>query len=434
MVGLMNLNPVPHRLFGKHYSNKIIMNIFEYKSMIMRKILSVLAVLCIGVSAFAQQALWGAKPLVSPEINDDGTVTFRYWNPTADSVRVIGDFMPTQKIVTPYGAYEGPVPGEMKKNPEGVWIFTTSDPVASGMYTYTFNVDGVNTIDPCNMFVNRDVSTLSSGLIVGGGSGDLFKVQEVPHGIVSRVWYPSKTAGFSRRMTIYTPAGYEDNIKTRYPVLYLLHGVGGDEEAWITQGRASQILDNLIAQGKAKPMIVVMTNGNISQEAAPGENATGYVIPTMNLPKTMEGTFESAFHEVIDYVDGHYRTIAKKSGRAIAGLSMGGFHSLYISLNNPDTFDYVGLFSAAIGTNAEQQSASDIYRDFDSKLAAFFAKKPALFWIGIGKTDFLYKANAELRQKLDAADYPYKYLETEGGHIWRNWRTYLSEFVPLLFR
>ena len=182
-------------------------------------------------------------------------------------------------------------------------------------------------------------------------------------------------------------------------------------------------------------MIVVFTNGNISQEAAPLENSMGYDRPTMSLPQTMEGTFETSFPEVVKFIDSHYRTIAKKQGRAICGLSMGGFHTLYITLNNPDMFNYSGMFSAAIGTGSEQTAThKEIYENIDGKLATYFAKKPALLWIGIGNTDFLIQANNEFRAKLDAAGYPYQYMETDGGHIWRNWRIYLSEFVPLIFK
>ena len=232
-------------------------------------------------------------------------------------------------------------------------------------------------------------------------------------------------------MTVYTPAGYETSGK-RYPVFYLLHGIGGDEEAWITQGRTAQVLDNLIAQGKAQPMIVVMTNGNIAMEAAPLETSTGYNVPTMSLPKTMEGSFETAFPEIVKFIDKTYRTIPQKRSRAIAGLSMGGFHSKFISQNNPDMFNYIGLFSAAIGVT--DANISPIYQDNDKKLATLFSKKPALYWIGIGNEDFLFKNNTDYRKFLDEHHYPYTYMETGGGHIWRNWRIYLTEFVPLLFK
>lgn len=386
-----------------------------------------------GSFCFAQQALqWGGAPIVSPEINADGTVTFRYKNPKAYSVTVSGEFIPTQKVKTPQGEFEMPGVGRMvEKN--GVWEYTTPQPVPSEMYNYTFNVDGTQVLDMNNMWVNRDVASLTNILLVGGGVADDYFIKNVPHGSVSKVWYDSATAGFARRMTVYTPAGYESSPKTKYPVLYVLHGIGGDEDAWVTQGRACQILDNLIAEGKAKPMIVVFTNGNISQQAAPLENGDGYNIPTMSLPLTMEGTFETSFPEVVKFIDSNYRTIAKKQSRAICGLSMGGFHSLYISLNNPDMFDYVGLFSAAIGTGSENSSPSPIYKDFDAKIDAFFAKKPAYYFIGIGDEDFLYKANADYRQKLDSKGIKYEYMETDGGHIWRNWRKYLDYFAQQIF-
>ena len=406
----------------------------------MKKILIALAALCIGLSAQAQQALWGGPQVVSPEINADGTVTFRYQAPKAVKVEVTGDFLPTQKVDVEFNgqkmSYDAPGVRELKEGKGGVWEYTTDFAVAPDLYNYTFRVDGNSVIDPHNMWVNRDVASLTSVLLVAreGARSDLYAIHNVPHGTVSKVWYPSATAGFNRRLTVYTPAGYETS-KAKYPVLYVLHGIGGDEDAWVTQGRATQILDNLIARGQAKPMIVVFTNGNISQEAAPLENSTGYTRPTMSLPQTMEGTFETAFPEIVKFIDSRYRTIAKKQSRAICGLSMGGFHTLYITLNNPDMFNYSGMFSAAIGTGSEQQAAhKEIYENVDGKLATYFAKKPALLWIGIGRTDFLIQSNNEFRAKLDAAGYPYTYMETDGGHIWRNWRIYLSEFVPLLFK
>ena len=355
-------------------------------------------------------------------------------------VQVTGDFLPTQKTEYEMNGqkmtFDSPGVADLKEGPNGVWEYTTPFKVAPEMYTYTFRIDGNTVIDNNNVFVNRDIASLTSVLLVPekGARSDLYAIHNVPHGTVSKVWYPSATAGFNRRLTVYTPAGYEGS-KAKYPVLYVLHGIGGDEDAWVTQGRATQILDNLIARGEAKPMIVVFTNGNISQEAAPLENSTGYDRPTMSLPQTMEGTFETSFPEVVKFIDANYRTIAKKQSRAICGLSMGGFHTLYITLNNPDMFNYSGMFSAAIGTGSEQSAAhKEVYENVDGKLATYFSKKPALLWIGIGKTDFLIQSNNEFRAKLDAAGYPYKYMETDGGHIWRNWRIYLSEFVPLLFK
>ena len=403
----------------------------------MKRILIAVAALCIGVSAFAQQALYGGPQTESPVINADGTVTFRYQAPKAVKVEVTGDFLPTEKMEVEFNGqkmtYDAPGVGVLKEGRGGVWEYTTPFKVEPELYNYTFRVDGNTVIDPNNMWVNRDVASLTSVLLVAepGARSDLYAIHKVPHGTVSKVWYHSDKQGFDRRLTVYTPAGYETS-KTKYPVLYVLHGIGGDEDAWVTQGRATQILDNLIARGEAKPMIVVFTNGNISEEAAPLENSTGYTRPTMSLPQTMEGTFETAFPEIVKFIDSRYRTIAKKQSRAICGLSMGGFHTLNISLNYPDMFNYSGMFSAAIGVT--DPSISPMYQDFDAKLATYFAKKPALLWIGIGKTDFLIQSNNEFRAKLDAAGYPYKYMETDGGHIWRNWRIYLSEFVPLIFK
>ena len=397
----------------------------------MRKLFFLSALMLMCTVAFAQQALWGVAPVVSPEIHNDHTVTFRLKAPKAVKVQVTGDFLPTQKVKTAFGEFDGPGVADLKEGENGVWEYTTPEPLEPELYSYSFLVDGLKMMDPSNVYMIRDVASVTNIFIIGGGRADLYQVNNVPHGTVSRVWYNSPTLGMERRMTVYTPAGYETSDK-RYPVFYLLHGMGGDEEAWIALGRTSQILDNLIAQGKAEPMIVVMTNGNASQEAAPGESQNGLVPPSMNLPKTMDGSFEAAFPDVVKFVDKTYRTKANKKNRAIAGLSMGGYHSLHISKQYPDMFDYVGLFSAAIMPDKKVQSP--IYEDFDQKLKVQFSKKPALYWIGIGNTDFLYKANADFRKMLDEKGYKYTYYETSGGHIWKNWRIYLTEFAPLLFK
>ena len=393
----------------------------------MKRLTALTVALLIGVTMFAQQALWGTTPVVSPEIHDNNTVTFRFKAPKAVRVQLTGDFLPVQKNAK----FEAPGIVDLKEGQEGVWEYTTPEPLKPEPYSYSFIVDGLRMNDPANVYLIRDVSTLTNVFIIGGDRADFYKVNPVPHGTVSRIWYDSPALGLERRMTVYTPAGYETSGK-RYPVLYLLHGMGGDEEAWISLGRTAQILDNLIAQGKAKPMIVVMPNGNASQEAAPGESSRGMVPPTMQLPKTMEGSYEQAFPEIVKFIDKNYRTIKSKSGRAIAGLSMGGFHSLHISKQYPDMFNYIGLFSAAIMPNKEV--SSPIYENMGGKLKVQFDKNPALYWIAIGKTDFLYKANEEYRKLLDEKGYKYTYYESDEGHIWKNWRIYLTEFVPMLFR
>jgi len=397
----------------------------------MKKFLIFAVAMLSGTFAFAQQALWGGSQIVSPDIHEDGTVTFRLKAPKAVKVQVTGDFLPTQKVDTPFGEFDAPGMADLKEGKEGVWEFTTPEPLAPELYSYTFVVDGLRINDPSNVYMIRDVASVTNVFLIGGGRADLYKVDDVPHGTVSKVWYDSPTLGKSRRLTVYTPAGYEKGNK-RYPVFYLLHGMGGDENAWSELGRAAQILDNLIAQGKAQPMIVVMTNGNADLQAAPGESPLGYAAPSMQLPKTMEGSFETAFPDVVKFVDATYRTQRNKHARAIAGLSMGGFHSMHISKQYPDMFDYIGLFSAAIMPNGEVKSP--VYQNLEEKLAVQFAKKPALYWIAIGNKDFLYKANCEYREMLDKKGYPYTYYETGEGHIWKNWRIYLTEFVPMLFK
>lgn len=376
----------------------------------------------INYNSFAQQALGGAGNIVSPEIKDDHTVTFRVHATNAKEVKISGDWMPAQ----------GWTPGSesMTKDEKGIWSFTTAA-LSSDLYSYSFLIDGFKTTDPSNVYIIRDVASVFNVFIVGGGKADLYKVNKGAHGTVARRWYDSPGNGISRRMTIYTPSGYESS-KEKYPVLYLLHGMGGDEEAWIALGRTSQILDNLIAQGKAKPMIVVMTNGNVAQEAAPGESSLGMYMPTFQLPNTMDGKFEETFPDVIKFIESNYRVKADKADQAIAGLSMGGFHSLHISRFYPNTFDYVGLFSAAI--LPDQKITSKVYENIDGTLKTQMKNGYKLYWIGVGKADFLYKNVSDYRAKLDGMGMKYTYRESEGGHTWTNWRTYLSEFAPLLFK
>lgn len=396
------------------------------------KRLTMLAVGCfLAVSGFSQQALWGGSDLQSPIINEDGTVTFRLLAPKAVRVEIKGDFLPPVVMETPIGEMEEPGTVEMQENAEGIWEYTTTR-LSSELYNYSYIVDGLQQTDPNNVYQVRDVASISNLFLVKGGRADNYAVQDVPHGNVAKVWYHSPTLNMNRRMTVYTPAGYEEG-KKRYPVLYLLHGAGGDENAWSELGRMAQIMDNLIAQGKAKPMIVVMPNGNASQEAAPGEGSSGMIKPSLEVPGMMDGAIEKAFPDVMRYVEKHYRTVNDKAHRAICGLSMGGFHAIHISALYPDKFDYVGPFSAAIYSNREGEH-TDVYADFEAQLGKQFKNAPRLYWIGIGNSDFLYKDNVAFRKMMDEKGYKYTYMETDGGHIWRNWRIYLTEFVPLLFK
>lgn len=389
----------------------------------MKKSIVLLYVALISMTINAQENLdfSAKKEIVSPEINPDNSVTFRLLAPEAKKVQVQSDFLPSK------GWEQGKA--DLIKDPNGIWIYTT-DKLKSELYSYTFVVDGIKVHDPNNVYLIRDVASVVNVFLIGNGQADVYKVKDVPHGTVSKRWYESSGLKTTRRMTVYTPAGYE-NSKEKYPVLYLLHGVGGDEEAWMSLGRMSQIMDNLIAEKKAKPMIVVATNGHTSNTAAPGESSKGYYKPIMMTPDVFDGAMEKNFGEVIQFVEDNYRVKKDKANRAIAGLSMGGFHSLWISANYPNTFDYVGLFSPAI--MPPNNATSDIYQNLDSKLEAQKKNKYKLYWIAIGKSDFLYKNVSDFREKMDKIDFKYNYTESEGGHTWANWRVYLSEFTPLLF-
>lgn len=385
----------------------------------MKKVLLAVYAACLSLQVVSQENLWWKTPVNSPEVNKDNTVTFRLKAANATKVEVVGDFLSKDEKA------------EMKKVNNDVWEYTTPKALAPELYSYSFMMDGIKISDPSNVFMSRDVVTISNLFMIDGKESELYKVQNVPHGSLSKVWYHSEKLNADRRITVYTPAGYETNGQ-KYPVLYLLHGMGGDEDSWSTLGRASQILDNLIAQGKAKPMIVVMTNGNSDLQAAWGESPTGYVTPTIELPKTTDGSFEDAFPEVVTFVDKAYRTITKKESRAIAGLSMGGFHSMQLSKEYPTLFNYIGLFSASARFKGRKDS--HIYENCEAKIKTQFAQKPALYWIAIGKDDFLYEENQKFRSFLDANGFQYTYVESEGGHIWRNWRNYLCQFLPLIFK
>ncbi len=385
----------------------------------MKKVLLAACAACLSMHVVSQENLWWKTPVNSPEINKDNSVTFRLKAANATKVEVVGDFLSKDEKA------------EMKKVNNDVWEYTTPKALAPELYSYSFMMDGIKISDPSNVFMSRDVVTISNLFMIDGKESELYKVQNVPHGSLSKVWYHSEKLNADRRITVYTPAGYETNGQ-KYPVLYLLHGMGGDEDSWSTLGRAAQILDNLIVQGKAKPMIVVMTNGNSDLQAAWGESPTGYVTPTIELPKTTDGSFEEAFPEVVTFVDKAYRTIAKKESRAIAGLSMGGFHSMQISKEYPTLFNYIGLFSASARFKGRKDS--HIYENCEAKIKTQFAQKPALYWIAIGKDDFLYEENQKFRSFLDANGFQYTYVESEGGHIWRNWRNYLCQFLPLIFK
>lgn len=357
----------------------------------------------------------------SPIVNADNTVTFRLNAPKAETVQVIGDWAVDNGKAS------------LVRNNEGLWEYTT--PVLpSEMYTYRFVIDDVVVIDPTNPFVKRDVGNVFSYFYVGNGCADYYQVHNVPHGNITTTWYHSDVLNADRRMTVYTPPCYDKSDKS-YPVLYLLHGSGGDENAWNELGHIARVMDNLIAEGKAKPAIVVMPNGNASKQAAPSEtfeNLDYKPVMTNMLPAYKNGAYEESFGEIIKYIDTTFRTIPDKEHRAVAGLSMGGFHSLYIALTYPTAFDYVGLFSAGLPSDFNALNG-DLYDKTDDKLMRLKSEGYKRFWIACGKDDFLYQANRSFCKHLDSIGFEYVYHESERGHLWANWRQYLLLFVPMLF-
>lgn len=376
----------------------------------MKKILLIAAMAALTCSLNAQPQRPAAGPR-QPEvfkgviINPDNSVTFQYKNPKAVSVQVSGEFMQGSADL-------------VEKN--GVWTYTTQ-PLESEMYFYSLTVDGAPILD-LNYSVTKDIPRWMNYFIISGEKGDIYDVQDVPHGTVASRWYQSDVLKMRRRLNVYTPAGYE-NGKDKLPVFYLLHGNACDENSWLDLGRAAQILDNLIAQGKAKPMILVMTNGNPAQQAAPA-----YFGDTYTNGNTMPGiaTFPDSFQEVIDFVDSNYRTIRKKEGRAIAGFSMGGGHSFQISNDYVNTFDYIGLFSAA-GSNISRPEVRE-------KVLRLQKNGYKLYYIGCGTEDFLYQSVLNYNKQLDEIGFKYHFRQTGGGHTWGPWRIYLTEMSQMIFK
>jgi enterochelin esterase family protein len=360
------------------------------------------------------------KLVKSPEVLPDNSVVFRLYAPDAKTVKVTGTFMDLTSNI------------EMVKSDSGIFE-ARSAPLPSDMYIYVYIVDGVRMLDPSNNIVVRDGSYIESRLMIPGEKADLYDVKDVPHGVVSAVWYQSPTIGMSRRTIIYTPPDYNKGRES-YPVLYLLHGGGGDEEGWISRGRANYILDNLIAAGKAKPMIIVITNGIPSNAAAPGDRPLNSVLKKIDTstPAAMtSGKFEESFiNDIIPFIESNYRVKADPDHRAIAGLSMGGYHTQKITNANTGKFKYIGVLSMGLynrfGSYDKEQHIA--------QLKSLNASNPRLYFIGCGKTDFLYKGVTDLRALYDELGFKYTYRESEGGHSWNNWRLYLSEFAPQLFR
>lgn len=390
----------------------------------MNKAILFSAVLFTCTGLFAQ---FGPPRLVSPELNAD-SITFRFLAPKAIKVELNGDFLPAKETKTNFGTFMMPAPVEMKEGKEGVWEYTVHN-VAPDFYSYTFTVDGIRMLDPGNLQMVRDGQNVTNVVIMPGEKSNLYLEAKEKKGTLSKVWYPSPAFGATRRMYVYTPFGYETSGK-KYPVFYLQHGGGGDEDAWTSLGRACQILDNLIAQGKAVPMIVVMPNASPNQLAAPD------VMDPLPTPSPMQQDRTSeAFHsggayvkglveDIIPYVESHFRVIKSKEARALAGLSMGGIYTLYTTARYPDLFGYIGVLSMGFTPD----------RDPVKELTPVKNAGYKLYWIGCGESDFAYDNTKRLIKGLDDLGMKYTNFDKVGGHTWDTWRVCLKELAPMLFK
>ena len=348
-------------------------------------------------------------PLVTPEVHSDNSVTFRFRAPNAQDVKL---------------AREGTQPVPMQKDDSGVWS-VTSPPLAPDYYGYSIIVDGVRSIDPNNPLLKPNLLSTENMVWVPGGASLPWELSDEPHGVVHHHFYKSLIAEDDRDFYVYTPPGYDPKAKTTYPVLYLLHGYSDDASGWTAVGRANIILDNLIAQGKAKPMIVVMPLGYGTMEIVRhgwGGLSNHPEVREQNLTKFRQ----ALLMEVMPKVESEYRVSKDRSSRAIAGLSMGGSESLLTGLNNLDTFAWVGAFSA--GGLPEPYD-----KDFPN-LDAKANQQLKVLWIACGTEDRLITANRNLRDWLKSKGVQHVDIETPGMHTWMVWRRNLAEFAPLLFR
>ncbi|MBN1123673.1 MAG: hypothetical protein JXA82_01600 [Sedimentisphaerales bacterium] len=369
----------------------------------------VLLVFLLNSITMAQFGRSAGPRVVSPEVSSDGKVTFRILAPKAEEVKLTGSDIP--------GLGQG---ADMTKNDEGVWEVTLG-PIESGAYRYNFNVDSVSVIDPRNPATSE--SNMNTWSLVYVPGSDFMDTREVPHGAVAEVTYYSNSLKRFRRMHVYTPAGYESG-KGQYPVFYLLHGAFDCDDSWTSVGRAGFILDNLIAAGKAKPMVVVMPAGHTG--------AFSFGQPRSNVDPFIQD-FQN---DIRPYIEKNYRVYTDRSHRAIAGLSMGGGHTINIAIPNLGDYAYIGVFSSGIFSLGRQQSDDPTWEEQNKeKLDDSELKKGLkLFWFATGKEDFLVRTSQATVELFKKHGFGVVYKETEGAHTWINWRNYLNEFAPQLFQ
>lgn len=391
----------------------------------MRQVLSLAALLCVA-SCYAQSlddsvpATTNVRGADYPRVHPDGRVTFKVKAPAARKVQVQPGTDANSRNNGSNGL--GKDTYDMARDPDGTWTVTTP-PAVPGFHYYWLLIDGVPANDPSSQ-TYTGYSKPTSGIEIPGKGADFYSAKEVPHGQVRLHWYHSRITDAVRTAWVYTPPGYDANPKTRYPVLYLNHGGGEDETGWTRQGHANFILDNLIAAGKAKPMIVVMDRGYALK---PGEKQVQSPGPPVT--STLEEVF---IKEIIPTIDSSYRTLTDRDHRAMAGLSMGSGHTLQITCNNLDKFSYIGVFSRAP------------YREFDLKTvyhgafadAAAFNKKVHLFYWSIGTAEpAIHDWDKATSEALNKTGIRTVLVEWPGlAHEWQNWRKALNDFAPRLFR
>ncbi|MFB3902555.1 MAG: alpha/beta hydrolase-fold protein [Acidobacteriota bacterium] len=365
------------------------------------------------------QAPGRPAPVVSPEVLADHRVTFRIRAPKASDVILSGDWM------------EGAATEKLTKGEDGVWSVTVG-PLVPDFYSYSLVVDGVKTLDPPNPLIKQGIAGVDSMFFVPGPEAAFEDNSPAPHGQMRLLWYHSTTLGVQRRMHVYTPPGYDASSK-RYPVFYLLHGAGDDDSGWSTIGRAGFILDNLIAEKKAQPMIVVMPNGSLPMPAnlprptpgttPPPELAAAYAAARARIvPELMK--------EVIPQTERNFRVRADRENRAIAGLSMGGGHALQVVTAHPDQFAYVAVWSAGIGQNPTQWESANAGFLTNPKINSWIR----LFSISVGDKDFTLAGSKNLQELLNKHGIKSQIHISDGGHTWINWRRYLRDLAPRLFK
>lgn len=368
-----------------------------------------------GIASCRPAGMFAQADYTSVEQLEDGRVTFRLCAPEAREVRVTSNDV---DYAIPMGFAPGTERGlPMEMDATGLWSVTTAVPVAPDTYRFNFEVDGARVPDPMATTFSRERTGINSTFEVAGPEGAFQSWHaDVPHGVVSRIEYWSAPLGAKREAFVYTPPGYM-NGDERYPVLYLVHGAGDSADSWTSVGQANDILDNLLAAGEAQEMIIVMP--------------FGHTPPRADANMLANTDFGDDLHQaLIPHVDGNFRTLPDAGHRAMAGLSMGGAHTIRFGLPRPDVFSHIGIFSMGLGMGPDDVAN---YTAQNSAALARSAEEMELVYYAMGKDDFLYGTVAPTRAMLDEAGIEHIYNESDGGHTWINWRRYLHDFLPRLF-